>query len=142
MWMVFGMGWQVAAEDWQPVASGLPWSNSCRLVFEMLKESIDLFFGFVPHAPAAMDFCVMLLQHCCECVKHYTWVVRQGTVEREQQQQQQQPSLSLPPAFRVRARPSLHRLHRLHRPLLLLLLAIGRSACLPVCCWWLAGLMI
>lgn len=47
----------------------------------MLKDSIDLFFSFVPRVPAAQEFCIILLQHCCACVKHYTWVVRQGTVE-------------------------------------------------------------
>ena len=95
----------VEAEDWVPLApvsrtpcsasafdgrnltavpvclrQGKPWSTSCKIVFEMLKETIDLFFDFVPATPAAMDFCQMLLQHCCNAVKEYTWKVREGTV--------------------------------------------------------------
>lgn len=72
---------QVESEDWQPMAMGRPWSSSCCLVFEMLQKSIDEFFSFVPHAPAAQDFCIILLQQCCACVKHYTDVVRQGILE-------------------------------------------------------------
>ena len=94
--MMDGVTECVANEDWQPVAPRRPWSTSCRMVFEvrfplasflhssslrfyqlillhssaaqMLKKTIDMFFEFVPTTPAAMEFCVMLLQHCCEAV--------------------------------------------------------------------------
>ena len=78
--MMDGVEECVANDNWEPVAPRRPWSTSCRMVFEMLKKTIDMFFEFVPTTPAAMEFCVILLRYCCEAVNHYQSVVRQETI--------------------------------------------------------------
>ena len=65
----------VETEDWTPLAESASWSSSCRDIFDMILQNIDLFFSFVPQRDEARHFCLILLQHVCQVVTNYTWEV-------------------------------------------------------------------
>jgi hypothetical protein len=86
----------VADDTLAPLAATSPWSSSCRDVFDMLRQNIDVFFQFVPKTPTARTFCLMMMHHVCEVVKTYLEKIRESTLVRANEPPKRQVLTHLP----------------------------------------------